>query len=39
MTKRQLKDYCDAEFENIDGVFTEHFRLVTPEKNPIHSLN
>ena len=32
MTKQQLKDYCDAEFENIDAVVYELFLVVQPDK-------
>lgn len=32
MTKEQLKEYCNAEFENIDIVVKEIFTVVSPEK-------
>ncbi len=32
MTKQQLKEYCDAEFENIDAVVSELFLVVRADK-------
>lgn len=32
MTKHQLKEYCDAEFENIETVLSELFAVVKPKK-------
>jgi len=33
MTKHQLKEYCEAEFENIDAVTSELFSVVKTEKS------
>lgn len=32
MQEKQLKDYCEAEFENIDRVLTELYKLTKSEK-------
>jgi len=32
MTKKQLKEYCDAEFENIDSVLSELALVIKPNK-------
>jgi hypothetical protein len=32
MTKKQLSEYCDAEFENIDSVLSELTLVVKPKK-------
>lgn len=32
MTRQQLKEYCDAEFENIDIVISDLFSVVKAEK-------
>jgi len=32
MTKKQLKEYCDAEFENIDSVLSELALVIKPKK-------
>jgi len=32
MTKKQLKEYCEAEFENIDSVLSELALVVKPKK-------
>lgn len=32
MTKRQLKEYCEAEFENIDFVTSELLSVVKSKK-------
>lgn len=32
MSNQQLKEYCAAEFENIDAVFAELFNVVQPDK-------
>lgn len=31
MTKQQLKDYCDAEFENIEAVLAELKKILNTE--------
>lgn len=33
MTKEQLKEYCDAEFKNIERVINELFSIFNPEKS------
>ncbi len=33
MTKQQIKEYCEAEFENIDAVVFELFSVVKTEKS------
>ena len=33
MIKHQLKEYCEAEFENIDAVTSELFSVVKTEKS------
>lgn len=33
MTKSQIREYCEAEFENIDAVVSELFSIVTAEKS------
>ena len=33
MTKQQLKDYCDAEFENIEAVLSELEKILNTEKS------
>jgi len=33
MTKHQLKEYCEAEFENIDAVTSELFSVIKTEKS------
>jgi len=33
MQKQQLKEYCDAEFENIDAVLRELFSVVQPDRS------
>lgn len=33
MTRQQLKEYCEAEFENIDAVVSELFSVVKTEKS------
>ncbi len=33
MTKEELKEYCDAEFKNIDRVMRELFSVYSPEKS------
>lgn len=33
MTKEELKEYCDAEFKNIDRVISELFSIYSPEKS------
>jgi uncharacterized protein YutE (UPF0331/DUF86 family) len=33
MTKHQLKEYCDAEFENIDTILFELFNVISAEKS------
>jgi hypothetical protein len=32
MTNQQLKEYCEAEFENIGIVINELFNVVRPQK-------
>ncbi|MEW6108973.1 MAG: hypothetical protein AB1632_07405 [Nitrospirota bacterium] len=32
MTKKQLREYCDAEFENIDSVLSELALVIRPRK-------
>ncbi len=32
MTKQQLREYCEAEFENIDAIISEIFIVVIPDK-------
>jgi len=32
MTKKQLSEYCDAEFENIDSVLAEFASVIKPRK-------
>lgn len=32
MKKQQLREYCEAEFENIDAVLSELFYIVIPDK-------
>lgn len=33
MTKKQLKEYCKAEFENIDSVLSELFSVIKDKKS------
>ncbi|MBU0765595.1 MAG: hypothetical protein KJ607_12240 [Bacteroidetes bacterium] len=33
MTKQQLKEYCEAEFENIDIVLSEFYTVINTEKS------
>lgn len=33
MTKEELKEYCDAEFKNIDKVINELFSIFSPDKS------
>ncbi len=33
MTKEELKEYCNAEFKNIDRVIEELFSIVSPDKS------
>lgn len=33
MTKDELKEYCDAEFKNIDRVVTELFSVYSPDRS------
>ena len=33
MQKRQLREYCEAEFENIDTVMLQLFSIVKTEKS------
>lgn len=33
MTKEELKEYCDAEFKNIDKSVDELFSIVSPDKS------
>ncbi len=33
MTKEELKEYCDAEFKNIDRVMTELFSVYSPDRS------
>jgi hypothetical protein len=38
MQKRQLREYCEAEFENIDTVVFQLFLIVKTEKSE-YSIN
>jgi hypothetical protein len=38
MQKRQLREYCEAEFENIDTVLFQLFLIVKTEKSE-YSIN
>jgi uncharacterized protein YutE (UPF0331/DUF86 family) len=38
MTSQQLKEYCDAEFENIDVVMSDLFSVVNAEKSGYSSV-
>lgn len=37
MTKKQLSEYCNAEFENIDSVLSELALVVKPKKQRTNS--
>lgn len=39
MTKKQLREYCNAEFENIDSVLSELALVIKPKKQNTLLLN